>query len=78
MPAPLLATKLFTPPPGRILVDRPRLNKKLNETLQPGCRLALIAAPPGFGKTTLLSAWAMGCGRLVSWLALELNVCLRR
>ena len=57
MSAPLLATKLFPPPPSKLLVDRPTLISKLNECLDPGCRLALISAPPGFGKTTLVSAW---------------------
>lgn len=60
MSAPLLATKLFVPPPGKILVERPRLVKKLHECLHPACRLALISAPAGFGKTTLVSAWAVG------------------
>jgi len=58
MPAPLLATKLFVPPPGKILVERLRLMKRLYECLHPACRLALISAPAGFGKTTLVSAWA--------------------
>jgi LuxR family maltose regulon positive regulatory protein len=57
MSAPLLATKLFVPPPGKILVERPRLVKKLHECLHPACRLALISAPAGFGKTTLVSTW---------------------
>ena len=57
MTAPFMATKLFIPPPGRYLVDRPRLLEKLGECLRPGCRLALLSAPAGFGKTTLVSAW---------------------
>lgn len=57
MPAPLLTTKLYIPPPGKYLVERPRLEEKLNESLEPGCRLALISAPAGFGKTTLVAAW---------------------
>jgi LuxR family maltose regulon positive regulatory protein len=60
MSAPLLTTKLFPPPPGKLLVDRPCLISKLNACLDPGCRLALISAPAGFGKTTLVSAWAVG------------------
>jgi LuxR family maltose regulon positive regulatory protein len=55
----LLATKLFVPPPGPCLVERPRLLEKLNQALRPGCRLTLVSAPPGFGKTTLVSTWAL-------------------
>jgi LuxR family maltose regulon positive regulatory protein len=53
--APLLATKLFIPALRQQLVPRPRLL----ERVQAGVRgkLTLIAAPAGFGKTTLVSAW---------------------
>jgi LuxR family maltose regulon positive regulatory protein len=36
-----------------------------------GCKLTLIAASAGFGKTTLVSAWLANCGRPVAWLALD-------
>lgn len=55
MSAPILATKLYIPPPRAQLVSRPRLVARLNAGLQ--CKLTLVAAPAGFGKTTLLSAW---------------------
>lgn len=58
MSVPLLSTKVFIPPLGRFRVERPNLEQKLAECLQPGCRLALLSAPAGFGKTTLVSAWA--------------------
>lgn len=54
----LLATKLFIPPPQKSLVVRSRLLDKLNASLDPGCRLTLVCAPAGFGKTTLVSTWA--------------------
>jgi LuxR family maltose regulon positive regulatory protein len=57
MSTPLLATKLFIPPPGKNLVVRPRLLEKLDQGLYPGCRLTLICAPAGFGKTTLVGSW---------------------
>jgi LuxR family maltose regulon positive regulatory protein len=57
MPLPLLATKLYIPPPRPQLMPRPHLIRRLNEALQPGRKLTLIAAPAGFGKTTLLSEW---------------------
>ncbi|HEU5104093.1 MAG TPA: adenylate/guanylate cyclase domain-containing protein, partial [Roseiflexaceae bacterium] len=51
----LLTTKLFVPPARTNLVLRPRLIAQLQAGLQ--SKLTLIAAPAGFGKTTLLSAW---------------------
>ena len=57
MPAPVLATKLFMPPPRPHAVPRPRLIDRLNESQGRGRALTLVSAPAGFGKTTLLSAW---------------------
>ena len=51
----LLVTKLDIPSPGENLVPRPRLVQRLD--LITRHRLTLVAAPPGFGKTTLLSEW---------------------
>jgi LuxR family maltose regulon positive regulatory protein len=59
MVTPLLATKLYIPPPRPQLVPRPRLIARLNAGLTSAAgRLTLISAPAGFGKTTLLSEWA--------------------
>ena len=66
---PFLATKLFIPPPRARAVRRPRLTARLDEGL-PG-RLTLLSAPPGFGKTTLVSEWVSACGRPAAWLSLE-------
>src|SRR5512139_396208 len=65
----ILATKLYIPPPRAKAVFRPRLIKRLNEGLQ--CKLTLISASAGFGKTTLVSEWVAGCGRPVAWLSLD-------
>ncbi len=51
----ILATKLYIPPPRPKVVLRPRLIERLNEGLQ--CKLTLISASAGFGKTTLVSEW---------------------
>jgi LuxR family maltose regulon positive regulatory protein len=51
----ILTTKLFIPPIRSKYVPRSRLIKRLNENLD--CKLTLISAPAGFGKTTLLSEW---------------------
>jgi LuxR family maltose regulon positive regulatory protein len=78
MPAPLLATKLTIPAIDKYLVERPILAAKLDECLAPGCRLALISAPAGFGKTTLVSGWAASPGLgewqpapFIAWLTLD-------
>ena len=71
MPAPVLATKLFIPLPRSNIVVRSRLVERLNEGLAAGRKLALISAPAGFGKTTLVSEWAAGCGQPVAWLSLD-------
>src|SRR5262249_30587081 len=55
MSTPILATKLYIPPPRPKLVLRPRLFERLNEGLHR--KLTLISAPAGFGKTTLVSEW---------------------
>jgi LuxR family maltose regulon positive regulatory protein len=68
-PEPILATKLYIPPPRPKVVLRPRLIERLNEGSQR--KLTLISAPPGFGKTTLASEWVAGCERPVAWLSLD-------
>ena len=50
----LLSTKLYMPPARARQVARPRLMARMEELLRPGGKLALICAPAGFGKTTLL------------------------
>ena len=69
MSAPLLLTKLYIPPTRPELVTRSRLIERLNEGQH--CKLTLISAPAGFGKTTLVSEWAAGCDRKVAWLSLD-------
>ncbi len=71
MPVPILATKLFIPPPRPGIVLRPRLIERLNEGLSLGRKLTLISAPAGFGKTTLVSEWVAGCEQPVAWLSLD-------
>jgi LuxR family transcriptional regulator, maltose regulon positive regulatory protein len=69
MATPLLATKLYLPPPRANAVLRPRLVEQLNDGLHR--KLTLISAPAGFGKTTLVSEWIAGSDRPTAWLSLD-------
>src|SRR5262245_34555583 len=69
MSAPVLNTKLYIPPPRPKVVFRPRLIERLNEGLRH--IVTGIAAPDGFGKTTLVSEWVSGFERPVAWLSLD-------
>ncbi|PKL10065.1 MAG: hypothetical protein CVV51_00390 [Spirochaetae bacterium HGW-Spirochaetae-7] len=75
MTASLLATKFFVPPPRLKAVERADLSRRLSEGLLLGDgfarKLTLVSAPPGFGKTSLVSAWiaALPVGR--AWLSLD-------
>jgi LuxR family maltose regulon positive regulatory protein len=66
----LLPSKL-TPPTARPRrVIRPRLVRRVEDGLEG--RLILIAAPAGFGKTTLLTEWLTSSDRVgVAWVALD-------
>ena len=70
-PYPILRTKLYVPPIRPELVSRPRLIERLNAGLSASRKLTLVSAPAGFGKTTLVSEWAAGCGRRTAWLSLD-------
>jgi LuxR family transcriptional regulator, maltose regulon positive regulatory protein len=69
MTMPILATKLYAPPPRPNVVLRPRLTERLHAGLHR--KLTLISAPAGSGKTTLLSDWLAGRVRLAAWLSLD-------
>jgi LuxR family transcriptional regulator, maltose regulon positive regulatory protein len=74
MVTPILATKLYIPPPPAKVVVRPRLVERLNEELHR--KLTLISAPAGFGKTTLVSEWVASRKQReplirVAWLSLD-------
>ena len=53
----LITTKLLIPPIRPRLVPRPRLVDQLNSYAYLGCKLILITAPAGYGKTTLATEW---------------------
>jgi LuxR family maltose regulon positive regulatory protein len=70
-PAILLSTKLHPPASRRELVPRSLLVERLGEVR--GHKLTLVAAPAGWGKTTLLAAWnrTEDGQRPFAWLSLD-------
>ena len=66
---PIRRAKLRQPPLGKNLVLRPRLTSHLDRCLE--TPLTLVAAPAGFGKTTLLSEWAAGQATPTAWLTAD-------
>jgi LuxR family maltose regulon positive regulatory protein len=70
--APLLATKLFIPTPRPQLVPRLRLLDRVQAAVRG--KLTLVAAPAGFGKTTLVSAWRAspsGSAMPLAWVSVD-------
>ncbi|MCZ7552049.1 MAG: LuxR C-terminal-related transcriptional regulator [Anaerolineales bacterium] len=45
--------------------------ERLNESLSSGCKLTLLSASAGFGKTTLVSEWIDHSEKRVAWLSLD-------
>jgi LuxR family transcriptional regulator, maltose regulon positive regulatory protein len=69
---PLLATKLAFRAPSRPLVARPRLTARLQTTA--ACRLALVVAPAGSGKSSVVIQWSQESdASRVAWLSLDAN-----
>src|SRR5437660_2579832 len=70
MPGPdLLVTKFTIPPVRSVLLQRTHLLTVLDQSRS--FPLTLLSAPAGFGKTTLLSAWASQSTNQVAWVTLD-------
>lgn len=70
MTLPILPTKLFPPLPAEGLVFRPRLLERVRVGVNG--KVTIIAAPPGFGKTTVFSAWYSTAEDVrLAWYALD-------
>lgn len=72
MPITLIATKLTAPTAPNTLVDRPRLAARLDAAADDHrCRLALVSAPAGSGKSTLVASWLLARPEATAWLQCE-------
>ena len=69
MSTPILATKLYIPPPRPKVVLRPRLIERLNEGLHR--KLTLISAPPALAKPRWSANGSPVCRRPAAWLSLD-------
>jgi LuxR family maltose regulon positive regulatory protein len=72
----LLRTKLFIPQVRPSLIPRPRLFEKLDSVLT--SKMALVSAPAGYGKTTLVADWlnksqSAAHQPQICWLSLDQN-----
>jgi len=67
----IIEVKLNSPCVREQLVTRPRLNGMLDSGLKPGCRLILVSAPAGYGKSTMVASWLKGSSHDHAWLSLE-------
>jgi len=65
----LIATKLYIPTPRQNFIRRRPILDRLDRALDH--KLTLVAAPPGYGKTTLLSVWSQESKIPVAWLSLD-------
>ena len=69
LPANIIRTKLLIPQ----ISDETLARKRLLDALDIGSskRLTLICAPPGFGKTTLVSNWVLTNKHPTAWISLD-------
>jgi LuxR family maltose regulon positive regulatory protein len=66
---PLLRTKFFVPPIQSNWITRSRLSEQIDMSINKA--LTLVIAPPGYGKTTLVSRWLRETKTLSTWLSLD-------
>jgi LuxR family maltose regulon positive regulatory protein len=66
---PLVEAKLAPPQVRTDAVERPRLMRALDAAA--GTRLLLVAAPPGYGKTTAVRAWCAGRDAALAWITAD-------
>ena len=73
----ILQTKIHLPNPPQTALIRERLHANLTHALESGHRLTLVAAPAGFGKSTLITTWLQTVQKKtnstsqIAWLSLD-------
>ena len=68
---PLLKTKLYKPGVGKNVIPRQEIFPLLENS--DNCRLILVTAPAGFGKSTLISSWINQQNINTTWISLDEN-----
>jgi len=68
---PLLSAKTHQPPLPEHYIHRQSLESMVSEALHESGRLIYLSAPPGYGKTTLLSLLKSGLDYPSAWLSLD-------
>ncbi len=71
VPIPLVSTRLDPPPLPSTYVPRERIAALLSRGGEESCRLTLVSAPPGYGKTMAVRGWLAGEPRASAWLSLD-------
>lgn len=67
----IIKTKINLPVFRRSLVSRPRLLASISAGITQGHHLTLIAAPAGFGKTTVIREWIAAGETPAAWISLD-------
>ncbi len=68
---PILKTKLQIPVRRTGQVSRKRLTSEIDKGVSEDCRIILISASAGYGKTTLTTEWIAGQDKPAAWVSLE-------
>ncbi len=65
----MLKTKLHAPAINQNIISREKLLPKLGHARE--CKLTLVTAPAGYGKTTAVLDWLGKCGLSYAWVSLD-------
>lgn len=69
----IITAKIRIPPLQKDYITRPEIVKKLQDGLSTRSRLTMVAAPPGYGKTSVVAEWLNEYSENTAWLQLDEN-----